>query len=110
MSFSKGCQARVLYHLAMAAETTAKIQDYLHGQYLPRVWRGFVDEKNGGFHERLGGDLRPLDLGYRRLLVQCRQIFVGAYACLRGASSDCLELARAGFEVLEERYWDPENA
>ena len=36
----------------------------------------FVNHTAGGFFERLASDCSPIDLGYSRLLTQCRQIYV----------------------------------
>ncbi|HYD98281.1 MAG TPA: AGE family epimerase/isomerase [Alphaproteobacteria bacterium] len=41
------------------------------------LWRGpGWDAARGGFHERLGPDLRPLPVPHRRTMVQARQLFV----------------------------------
>ncbi len=63
---------------------------------------------DGGFHERLDASLRVRDLGYRRLLSQCRQVFSLGEAAGLGAPPESADRALAGFEVMLERYRGPE--
>lgn len=63
------------------------------------------DRRHGGFHERLDRDLRPIDLGYKRLLVQCRQLYSFSQAVLLGERR-YLPLIGDGFAWLRAHYWD----
>ncbi len=45
-------------------------------KYVPTWFRHFYDHELGGFHERLDDRLNPLPVGYKRLLSQCRQIYL----------------------------------
>jgi len=61
---------------------------------------------DGGFHERLDRDLEPVDLGYRRLVVQCRQVFVFAEGARHGVAG-AADVAARGFEHLCTAYRTP---
>ena len=45
-------------------------------KYVPKWFNAFQDKANGGFYERLDDQLKPIDVGYKRLLSQCRQIYL----------------------------------
>jgi mannose/cellobiose epimerase-like protein (N-acyl-D-glucosamine 2-epimerase family) len=65
------------------------------------VWtKAFTDTAHGGFHERLGAGFRPVDMGYKRLLTQCRMLFVHGLASL-----PCTE----GFDFLVRNHRVPET-
>ena len=62
----------------------ARARSWLFDKNLP-IWRTHGwDTKHGGFHERLSQDFKPIELGYKRLLVQCRQIYCYSHACIMG--------------------------
>ena len=74
----------------------ARARDWLFDRHLP-IWRTHGwDAKHGGFHERLSQDLRPVELGYKRLLVQCRQLYCYSHACILGHRGDNERVARDG--------------
>lgn len=63
------------------APRPAKIQkpslsNFVKTVCVPKWFEKFSDEELGGFHERLDGDFRPLEMGYKRLLTQCRGTFM----------------------------------
>lgn len=64
----------------------------------------FVDYSSGGFHERLDVNTKPIHLGYKRLVTQCRQIYVNAYAHLLTKEDDLLAVARHGFSYITNYY------
>lgn len=61
----------------MASGTRSNI-DFLSEQLLqrwvPKWYEAFVDPQTGGFYERLGAGFKPVPIGYRRLVTQCRQL------------------------------------
>ncbi|MBV9521174.1 MAG: AGE family epimerase/isomerase [Alphaproteobacteria bacterium] len=80
--------------------------DALFGRLLP-IWRerGW-DAAHGGFFDRLDAALKPVPLPGKRLLVQCRQLFVFSTAVALAPDPAFGELAHRCFEFLVERYWD----
>lgn len=87
----------------------ARARAWLFDKHLP-IWRtrGW-DRRHGGFHERLQPDLTPVELGYKRLVVQCRQIYVYSHACLLGHRGDNERVAREGYAFLMHHYRDKRN-
>jgi mannose-6-phosphate isomerase len=61
----------------MASGTRSTV-DFLSQQLLerwvPKWYEAFVDPETGGFYERLGKSFKPVNVGYRRLVTQCRQL------------------------------------
>ncbi len=76
-------------------------------QALP-LWcaRGW-DERHGGFHDRLDSALNPVALPAKRLLVQCRQLFVLSEASVIAPEKGWAEMAHRLYAFLTQRYWDP---
>jgi mannose-6-phosphate isomerase len=68
-----------------------------------------MDRIHGGFHERLDSRGQPLDLGYKRSMVQCRQIFVHAHAAGLGLAGAGPSPVRHGLAFLMDGCRDPEN-
>jgi mannose-6-phosphate isomerase len=82
---------------------------YVTRSLLP-TWRVHgVDPETGGFHERLGQDLRPVPLTYRRLLTQCRQVFSFAEGAALADLPWAKDIATRGFRYLREHYEDRRN-
>ncbi len=54
---------------------------------LPLCRDRFADRVHGGFHEQLDPTHRPLPLGTKRLMVQCRQLYVLSHAAVLGERS-----------------------
>lgn len=87
----------------------ARARSWLFDHHLP-IWRTHGwDKKHGGFHERLQPDLTPYELGYKRLVVQCRQIYCYSQACLMGQRGDNERAARDGYAFLMRHYRDRRN-
>ncbi|MCP5070177.1 MAG: hypothetical protein GY946_26720 [bacterium] len=86
--------------------TSAEIQHHWLEEFLP-LWRDHgYDWELGGFHNRLGLDLRPAPDPFKRLLVQCRQVWTFSVAAQRGAGAWALELAQRGHAFLREHLLD----
>jgi mannose/cellobiose epimerase-like protein (N-acyl-D-glucosamine 2-epimerase family) len=81
----------------------------LFGRLLP-IWQEHGwDAEQGGFFDRIDRNLQPVPLPAKRLLVQCRQLFVFSQASRIAPELDCAELAHRCYTFLTERYWDKEN-
>ncbi len=87
----------------------ARARNWLFDRHLP-IWRTHGwDAKHGGFHERLSQDFKPIELGYKRLLVQCRQLYCYSHACIMGRRGDNERAARDGYAFLMRHYRDRRN-
>jgi len=86
-----------------------RIDVYLRGGLLP-LWatRGW-DRGRGGCHERLRADHQPADLGYRRLTVCARQLFVFSRAAELGLLDEARMVADRIFRYLVEHFRDAEH-
>jgi len=95
--------------MTAASDLAGRARTWLFDRHLP-IWRTHGwDARNGGFHERLHPDLTPYELGYKRLVVQCRQLYVYSHACLLGRRGDNERAAREGFAFLMRHYRDKRN-
>jgi mannose/cellobiose epimerase-like protein (N-acyl-D-glucosamine 2-epimerase family) len=87
--------------------TPDRIDAYLE-QHLT-LWRGRGrDRVHGGFHERLDAAGKPIASGYKRLLVQCRQIFAHSLGVELGFRESA-EAVQQGFAFLRRHFRDEEN-
>jgi mannose-6-phosphate isomerase len=67
----------------------------------------FADPAHGGFFEQLDPDThQPIPLGTKRLMVQCRQMYVLAHAALLGDDSG-RGAALRGYDFMRRAYRDP---
>ncbi|MGE3164904.1 MAG: AGE family epimerase/isomerase [Planctomycetota bacterium] len=80
------------------------IDRYLQ-RFLAHGLERFVDQRGGGFHEALGAN-GVATSEPKRLVVQCRQVYVFSHAARLAGPPECLEAARRGVEFLTEHYWD----
>ncbi|MBB6252826.1 AGE family epimerase/isomerase [Nitrospirillum iridis] len=78
---------------------------YAFDRLLPLCHQRFADTTHGGFYERLDAAGRPLPLGYKRSMVQARQLYVLAHAALLGDSAG-LAAAERGYDFLVRHFWD----
>jgi mannose-6-phosphate isomerase len=84
----------------------SRLLRYVAGDLVP-AWLPRACGADGLFHERLDPTLRPLDLGYRRLLSQCRQVFSFAEAAALGAPAEALATATAAWPAIVRAFADP---
>ncbi|MBM3571326.1 MAG: hypothetical protein FJX52_03050 [Alphaproteobacteria bacterium] len=85
---------------AISAAMAARMADWLARHHLP-LWReAGRDTRHGGFHERLDRSGRPVALGYKRTMVQCRQVFTHAHAALLGLPGADVAPVRHGLDFL----------
>ncbi len=83
-----------------------ELQEHALAQWVPTWLQAFCDPVNGGFHERLDPQMRPLAM-HKRLLTQCRQIYVYSQAFLLTKDSAYITPLRAGFAFLRRSYHRP---
>ena len=88
--------------------TADTFSDYAMGVLLPLCRDRFVDPVNGGFHEQLQPDGSNAGIGSKRLMVQCRQLYVLAHAAELGDPSGAAA-ARRGYDFVRRAYADPVN-
>ena len=69
---------------------------------VPKWFRVFSDDVNGGFHERLDRDFKPLPMGYKRLLTQCRQLYIYVYS--DGGTNRFLPHLKSKYEFIKKYY------
>ena len=90
----------------MSASCVAAYRGFALGTLLPLCRDRFADAAQGGFFEQLDPATHaPVPLGGKRLMVQCRQLYVLAHAALLGDSSG-REAAGRGYEFLVRSYRD----
>lgn len=69
------------------------------------IWlKQFTDNDAGGFFERLDSNYKPLDMGYRRLLTQCRQMYVFSHAYCLTNNKDFLVAAEKGYALINDSF------
>ncbi|HEY4344151.1 MAG TPA: AGE family epimerase/isomerase [Parvibaculum sp.] len=74
------------------------------------LWAGAGQDRPGhGFMERLTFEGTPIDVPFKRLRVQARQIYVFSHATLLGWRGPALEAARNGFDFVLHHGWLPEG-
>ncbi len=82
------------------------LREHLFQHLLP-IWRDHGLEHDGrGCLLHLNPDLTTARDGYRRLVVQARQLYVFSHAAIEGAPSWALDTAARLYEGLRERYRD----
>ena len=90
-------------------EQSTRIADYLRTGLLP-LWaeRGW-DRERGGCHEQLEPDRSPSPLGYRRLTVAGRQLYVFSEAARLGYAGAHAAHAHRIYEHLAKHFWDRDH-
>lgn len=82
------------------------LERHLREELLPWWAEHGVDRRLGGFHNRIDGAGRPLPDGFKRLLVQARQIYAFSEGARLGAGRWALDLAGEGVAFLERAFRD----
>jgi mannose/cellobiose epimerase-like protein (N-acyl-D-glucosamine 2-epimerase family) len=94
------------YHPPLAAESPlAALPAFAMEVLLPLCRDRFADPRHGGFFEQLGAGHDPLPLGTKRLMVQCRQLYVLSHAAVLGDASGAAAAGR-GYDFLRRAYHD----
>lgn len=90
--------------------TPERIASFLYDGLVPLCRDRGWDSRHGGFHERLNPAGDPQPGPFRRLVVQCRQIYVLSHAALlRGDDGRLATRAGDGLEWLRDHYWDADH-
>jgi mannose-6-phosphate isomerase len=82
-----------------------RLVDFVTQSLLP-AWKEAGMDPGGGFYERLGPKLSPVEMGYRRLLTQTRLVFSFSEGFLLGSPSWARQVATDGFRFACEHYWN----
>lgn len=69
---------------------------------VPKWFQVFSDDIHGGFHERLDGNFKPIPMGYKRLVTQCRQLYIYVYS--DGGSNRFLPRLTAKFDFIKKYH------
>lgn len=85
--------------------TGEALRTWLAQSFLPFWAEHSFDASCGGFHDRLTLDFEVMPVGYKRLRVQARQIFVFSHAYKLGLYPEGLELAQRGVAFCLAHGW-----
>ena len=83
----------------------ADLPRFALGTLLPLCRDHFADTVHGGFHEQLDPAHRPVPVAGKRLMVQCRQLYVLSHGALLGERSGTVAAER-GYAFLQRAYRD----
>jgi mannose-6-phosphate isomerase len=89
----------------MTHAAVAEFRRFAFATLLPLCRDRFADPVHGGFHEQLDPWHAPLPIGSKRLLVQCRQLYVLSHAAWLGERSG-QDAAERGYAFLRRAYRD----
>lgn len=81
------------------------LRTWLANSFLPFWAEHSFDARCGGFHDRLSLDFGVMPVGYKRLRVQARQIFVFSHAYQLGLFPAGRDLAERGVAFCLEHGW-----
>lgn len=90
------------------AEAVADYRAFAMERLLGLCRDRFADKEHGGFHEELDENGVPMASGRKRVMVQCRQLYVLSHAALLGDNSG-QAAAEAGYIFLKRNYRDEAN-
>ena len=76
----------------------------LHKRWVPKWFDAFDDQELGGFFERVGHSFKPLDVGRKRLVTQCRQLAVYAHASTVKGGQNYIQKLSPKFDFLIDHY------
>jgi len=95
--------------MASAIDEAREVRDQLKDWLLDYAYPLWAQRgRDGGFHEKIGQDGRPVD-GPRRARVATRQTWAHAVAGELGWSGDWREVVEYGLRALTERYLRPDG-
>lgn len=77
-------------------------------RWCPKWYGAFSDNDLGGFYERLNRNFKPLLIGQRRLVTQCRQLAIYSHVAAEENLSQYKNLKQQ-FEFIVEKYHDPKT-
>ncbi len=88
--------------------TAAALRAWLLDDALPLWWERGADRRNGGFHDALALDGRPVDRP-KRARVQARQAYVYARAATLGWDGPWREAVEHALAAFQERFLRPDG-
>lgn len=84
-----------------------ELRDHALERWLPVWLDAFADHRRGGFYERLDSEMQPLPMGYKRLLTQCRQLFVYSQGYAYTGDARYYTALSRGMHFLQQAYHVP---
>lgn len=81
----------------------------LQERWVPKWHTAFCDPVNGGFFERLDYQFAPLDMGYKRLVTQCRQLAIYSHSHAVSGHARIKKRLDKDFKFLVDHYHVPET-
>ncbi len=81
------------------------LSNFVRTTCVPNWFEKFSDNENGGFYERLDRHFKPVNLGYKRLLTQCRQLYIYVYA--DNGSGRFLPRLEKKYGFICKHYYNP---
>ncbi len=89
----------------MAKIQKPSLSNFVRTTCVPKWFDFFSDETLGGFHERLDTHFKPIPMGYKRLLTQCRQLYIYVYA--DAGSNRFLPRLTEKYDFIRDHYYNP---
>lgn len=83
------------------------LSNFVRNTCVPKWYAVFSDCVHGGFHERLDENFQPLPLGYKRLITQCRQLYIYTHA--DQGSGRYLSKLQGKYEFIRDHYLNRET-
>jgi mannose/cellobiose epimerase-like protein (N-acyl-D-glucosamine 2-epimerase family) len=83
---------------------SSRVHDWTFQTALPFWGEHGIDRQYGGYHEQLTFEGFSAGVGFKRIRVICRQIYVFSHAYIMGWEPG-LELARHGYDFLTRKAW-----
>ncbi|PZP57349.1 MAG: N-acylglucosamine 2-epimerase [Micavibrio aeruginosavorus] len=80
------------------------LSNFVRTTCVPNWFEKFSDSENGGFYERLDRNFKPIDVGYKRVLTQCRQLYIYVYA--DSGPGRFLPKLRSRYEFIRDHYYN----
>ncbi len=90
-------------------DSTVRFSDWLHERTIPFWLTHGVDHDDGGFHEKLGPDRRPVPGTGKRVMVQARQLYVAADHALLTGSKDARTAAAGALKFMHDHCRHPDG-
>jgi len=90
-------------------DPAVRFADWLHGRTIPFWLAHGVDHDQGGFHEKLDADRRPVPDAGKRIMVQARQLYVAADHALLTGSTDARAAADGALSFMSDRCRHPDG-
>lgn len=81
----------------------------LQERWVPKWYDAFSDSVSGGFYERLDYQFMPVDMGYKRLVTQCRQLAIYSHAQTVSGHVFIQNGLAEHFLFLKNHYYRPEH-